>query len=280
MEQKVQKTKNKKRKLKKMKEKKVKARKKNLIITGVLIFTLATILIVNKVEKQLTGVVLEVDKETLTKISATISIKETGEEHYTYGEWYRIDRRENGVWKEVEEKEGRFFNLPAYKIPKNEELTFNLNWSHGYGELTPGKYRIVKQASNKEIYGEFTITQSLFEKTLYKINLPTKENTTSVRIEEIPKEKEAKEYYEPYEIESIYNTLQNKVTIKESLNDAPINTEKQLLMTFQEKSGKKTIVYLYQKDGKYYIEQPYNGIYKITKSTYDQIENAYQSNTE
>lgn len=68
----------------------------------------------------------------------------------------------------------------------------------------------------------------------------------------------------------IYQILQgeDRSTRKESVQDYPVNAERVFQMDFVWKEGKTSTVFAYQKGGKYYIEQPYNGIYEIAEEEY------------
>lgn len=60
---------------------------------------------------------------------------------------------------------------------------------------------------------------------------------------------------------------EGRKTKKESISDQP-NVEKYYTVTFKDS---EEIIYIYEKEGKYYIEQPYNGIYEITLEEHNKI---------
>ena len=87
--------------------------------------------------------------ETLTKTSAKIKITDFSGNKYTYGDPYRIDVYKNGKWEELEEycpTKNCAWNAIAYGPDKYGHLILDLDWSYLYGELKPGRYRIVKDA--------------------------------------------------------------------------------------------------------------------------------------
>lgn len=89
---------------------------------------------------------------------ATVIIKDTNKNPYTYGEWYKIEKEVNGKWYEVEPlKENYGFNEIGYLPDKNNEVKFVIDWSMLYGELPLGNYRILKQVNNKYISIDFGI---------------------------------------------------------------------------------------------------------------------------
>ena len=92
------------------------------------------------------GVSMTIKKDTLTRTSATVVITDTnGKEVNIYGEYFRIDKKENEEWKEVEKVHGdMYFNAMAYYVDDNGNLEFEINWEYAYGSLENGEYRIVK----------------------------------------------------------------------------------------------------------------------------------------
>lgn len=90
------------------------------------------------------GVSMTIKVETLTRTKATIVINDTSGKNYIYGEPFRIDKKENGTWKEAGKIGETDFNLPAYKVDKDNKLELNQDWTHIYGKLPNGEYRLVK----------------------------------------------------------------------------------------------------------------------------------------
>lgn len=91
------------------------------------------------------NVTMTIKEGTLTKTSATIIITDLSNQKYTYGGYFRIDRKENETWKEVKlTRENFVFNDMAYGVDKNGKLEMEQNWSVMYGKLNSGKYRLVK----------------------------------------------------------------------------------------------------------------------------------------
>ena len=50
------------------------------------------------------------------------------------GSWHRVDELIDGIWKEV-----------AYRLPAGETAVLQTGWKTLFGELPPGKYRIIKK---------------------------------------------------------------------------------------------------------------------------------------
>lgn len=101
---------------------------------------------------------MRIKEGTLTNHSATIIIVDNSKKNNTYGEWFRIDKKENGKWKKLKIINDSFFNSIAYKIDENNELELEHNWESIYGKLSSGNYRLIKEVNNnKYISVDFTI---------------------------------------------------------------------------------------------------------------------------
>ena len=77
------------------------------------------------------------------------------------------------------------------------------------------------------------------------------------------------------EIEDIIYVLagDRRTTKKESINDYPFGIEEPIKVEL--KSGNKkdsiAVIYIYEDNSRYYLEQPYNGIYQISGDEYNGI---------
>ncbi len=63
------------------------------------------------------------------------------------GSAYALYRRENGIWENVRYtvKGEVAWDALAYMIKENDQTEFAVDWSHLYGELAPGEYRLQKE---------------------------------------------------------------------------------------------------------------------------------------
>lgn len=96
----------------------------------------------------------------VSPVSADVIIKDTNDSPYTYGEWYKIEKEENGKWYDVETVIDEYgFNSIGYLVNENNEVKFDMNWEWLYGELPQGNYRILKEVNNQYISVEFTISK-------------------------------------------------------------------------------------------------------------------------
>ncbi len=98
----------------------------------------------------------------VSPVGATVIIKDTNENPYVYGEWYKIEKEENGKWYDVEtviEEYG--FNEIGYSVNENNEVKFEINWEWLYGELPQGNYRILKEVNRQYIAVEFAVSEEI-----------------------------------------------------------------------------------------------------------------------
>lgn len=123
---------------------------------------------VKNVQKNTDSVVLEVKEDTRTSKGATFIIKNNADEEYSYGDVYAIEKFENGSWEELDTLTGTplSWNAIVYTLKSNDEREISINWSLGYGKLTSGTYRLVKNDIRKSnssesrtytVYAEFDI---------------------------------------------------------------------------------------------------------------------------
>lgn len=89
---------------------------------------------------------------------ATIIITDKNKEPYTYGQWYKIEKEENGKWIELPPKIKNYgFNDLGYLVDENNEVKFVMDWEWLYGKLDLGSYRIIKKVNDHYIYIPFGI---------------------------------------------------------------------------------------------------------------------------
>lgn len=128
-----------------------------------------TVTIKDKAElNEIENVSMTIKNGTLTRTSATIIITDLNDISNTYGSEYRIDKKENGIWKETDIIfDGNYgWNDIGYTVDDHNQLEMDINWKILYGALENGEYRIVKkiffnnletEIIKKEFSVEFTI---------------------------------------------------------------------------------------------------------------------------
>lgn len=73
------------------------------------------------------------------------------------------------------------------------------------------------------------------------------------------------------DINNIYNIIKNKKSTKESNYDTPVGVDDYTLMNFILNDKEEYKIYIYSKKDKFYIEEPYNKIFKLNEAEYKDI---------
>ncbi|WP_367568793.1 M56 family metallopeptidase [Lacrimispora sp.] len=82
-----------------------------------------------------------------TPLGTTVTLKNVTDSEYIYGESYTIQRKDDGGWIDVEPIiENYGFNSIGYMLPAMESKEMAIDWEWLYGKISPGDYRIVKDA--------------------------------------------------------------------------------------------------------------------------------------
>ena len=97
-------------------------------------------------------VTLEVDTDTLSKIGVTLIITDNNETSYGWGKDYEVQKKENNNWINLEPSKPMIVQDIGYMLDENNQCKQNIDWSHYYGKLENGTYRIKKKVyDNKYI---------------------------------------------------------------------------------------------------------------------------------
>ena len=99
---------------------------------------------------------MNIKENTLTNSGATIIITDNNKVKYTYEEYYKLEKRIDHIWYELKPSGDVLFNEMGYLVDDNNELEMNIDWSKTYGNLTSGKYRIIKRIYDGE-YKYFSV---------------------------------------------------------------------------------------------------------------------------
>ena len=133
-----------------------------VLIFGGLIYYLNSLnnakvtLIKDNNEYTLKNVTMNIKENTLTKSGAIIIITDDNKTKYTYEEYYKLEKRIDHIWYELKPRGDVLFNEMGYLVDDNNELEMNIDWSKAYGNLTSGKYRIIKKIYDGE-YKYFSV---------------------------------------------------------------------------------------------------------------------------
>ena len=118
----------------------------------------------------------------------------------------------------------------------------------------------------------FSLIYHFKNKKTYELNLPKLEEIETIALKEDTNGVVITSLDEIKEILEIFTNV-SKITNKESIQDFPVNIDKKIQIDFYLDEENSLTVFLYQKNNKYYLEQPYNGIYDISIDLYNLIDN-------
>ncbi len=125
------------------------------------------------------------------------------------------------------------------------------------------------------------IIYSFKNRRTYSLHLPQLEKLESISLTQEGKETAVVSDIE--EMQKIVDTLKGtkRITKKESFQDSPINVLNEIKVDFNVLDNENFTLFVYSKNNKYFIEQPYNGIYRVSNDVYNAIEKyvRYRDNT-
>ena len=89
---------------------------------------------------------------------ACVTIRDTNENPYVYGQWYKIEAESDGKWYGIKPLSEHYaFTEEGWIVGESDELNFNVDWSRLYGRLPAGRYRLLKEVKQQYIAVEFDI---------------------------------------------------------------------------------------------------------------------------
>ena len=110
----------------------------------------------------------------------------------------------------------------------------------------------------------------LMHRRTYSLDLPQAETLGNVVIStDTTKE----EITDREKIKDLIYVLEGngRTTRRESINDFPVNAETPIKIEFCFARGGSSVLYAYTQENRYFIEQPYNGIYDFSVEEYNEL---------
>lgn len=157
---------------------------------------------------------------------------------------------------------------------KEQDLPIcNFNYVLIYDEKTDKFYNVKFEGKGKPVIPKFTDAKEL----AYELELPnvgTVENISLKKNSDNPIVISSKD-----DVEDILGILEGtKPTTKSGEIGTPVRVENIVNADFISKENVICRLFLYEDEGKYFIEQTDNGVYTISKEDYDLIENYMKGN--
>ena len=86
---------------------------------------------------------LSIKEETLDNTGVTLILENNSDKLLRYDEVYEIEVKKDDKWHKINVE--LYFNEPLWGVNPKSKDEIDLNWEYGYGKLTPGEYRIIKE---------------------------------------------------------------------------------------------------------------------------------------
>ena len=109
------------------------------------------------------------------------------------------------------------------------------------------------------------------DRRTYALTLPQLEKLNSISLKQNANENVISNYEEMKEILEVINGTK-RITQEESIQDAPVNVDNEIKVNFNFIESGASTIFVYKKNNSYYIEQPYNGVYRISGDEYNLVE--------
>jgi len=110
-----------------------------------------------------------------------------------------------------------------------------------------------------------------WDRNNYELNLPQLEKLKNISLQQNENKKIINDNEEMKDLLYVLNGI-NRTTKEESIQDEPVNINNEIKVDFNFMESGTSTIFIYEKNNKYYIEQPYNGIYQISGDEYNSIQ--------
>lgn len=104
---------------------------------------------------------IQIKYEELSVTSATIIITDTNNKPFAWGPGFKIQVKQDEIWKDLEPLQEMNFEEIAYELNENNQYEEKIDWTNYYGALGVGNYRIVKSVNYNgevlEFYAEIIV---------------------------------------------------------------------------------------------------------------------------
>ena len=104
---------------------------------------------------------IQIKYEELSVTSATIIITDTNNKPFVWGPGFKIQVKQNEIWKDLEPLQEMNFEEISYELNENNQYEEKIDWTNYYGALGVGNYRIVKSVNYNgevlEFYAEIIV---------------------------------------------------------------------------------------------------------------------------
>ncbi|MCL2364265.1 MAG: hypothetical protein FWC71_06335 [Defluviitaleaceae bacterium] len=93
------------------------------------------------------GFRLYIPADSVTPTGVRLSMINNTERNISHGTMFHVERYEDGTWARIPYVNSVAWTLPLLSIQAQATIHSDIGWEFMYGELTPGKYRVVRTFS-------------------------------------------------------------------------------------------------------------------------------------
>lgn len=91
------------------------------------------------------GLAIHVEAGSASSTGAILRLVNSTDREWQFGQEYWIEKKENGEWHEIRSLRGRAFEALSYLLAPHSTREEVCSFADGYGRLTTGEYRLVKE---------------------------------------------------------------------------------------------------------------------------------------
>ncbi len=91
------------------------------------------------------GLAIHVEAGSASSTGAILTLVNSTDREWQFGQEYWIEKKENGEWHEIRSLRSRAFDALSYLLAPHSTREEVCSFSDGYGRLTTGEYRLVKE---------------------------------------------------------------------------------------------------------------------------------------
>lgn len=123
------------------------------------------------------------------------------------------------------------------------------------------------------LFGIMAVFIFCLNRRSYELHLPAQEKLAGISVEGETGQADITDGEEMKDLIYVLGGSDSRNTKEESISDVPVNAERLLRVDFHFAEEGTSTLFVFKRGGRYYIEQPYNGIYKISGHEFDAVEN-------
>lgn len=93
-------------------------------------------------------VTMSIKDNNVTNTNAIIVLNNNSDYFFEFGNRYLLEKEIDGIWYECVAINNLLFTMPSYRLDVKENYEIEIDWENTYGNLSSGRYRIIKNLKN------------------------------------------------------------------------------------------------------------------------------------